>query len=173
MNEITDNSNNEENFDLTVEDERKRIRCNQDFLLTIMVSTLNSMAASKDNEMVMSQSITVVLNGAIISGLLISGFEYGNIFVEKMKQAWRNANITGGKFTSFSEDDISNMVSSYEKMFQEIYKKDRSEEDKERKPPTFFHMKDVIIKYSNGTASELSIFRGKIKDVNGFSSESV
>lgn len=167
---MEENNNNNELLDLVVDDELARISCNQDFLFTLMVEELNSMSASKDREVLISKSMTIVLSGNVLSGFLISGVEYGRIFIENLKEGYRNANIIGGIFKKFTEEDINVMVSSYEKIFKENYKKEDGEEDNSN--TTYFHMKDVIITYPDGTFSKFKMFRGKIRDVNGFTMES-
>jgi hypothetical protein len=163
---MTENTK-EVQLDPIIDDEQKRIQCNQDFLFTIMVSELNRLAAPIDNEIIMSKSVTVFLNGAVISGLLVSGVEYGRIFVKKLKDGYSNANIIGN-FSAFSQEHIETMVSPYEKMFEQFYKGERPEDSK----TTFFHMKDITIKHPDGSFSKFDMFRGKIQDVNGFTNES-
>lgn len=168
---MTENNDSEDKYFASIaDDESQRIICNQDFLLTSMIADLNGLAAPKDNEVLVSKSVTIILNGAIVSGLLISGLEYGRIFVENLKEGYRNANIIGGNFSKFSEEDINVMVSSYEKLFEDMYKK-KYDQEKNKINTTFFHMKDVVLKFPDGTFSRFSMFRGKIKDVNGFTTE--
>lgn len=167
---MEENTNNEELLVMIAEDEIQRISCNQDFLFTIIVKELNGMAAPEDKETLISKSVVVVLGGAILSGLLISGTEYGRIFINTLKDGYRNANIIGGSFSKFSEEDINVMVSSYEEFFNDVYKKNDGKKLNDFNT-TYFHMKDVVIKYPDGSLSKLKMFRGKIKDVNGFTME--
>jgi hypothetical protein len=128
-----------------------------DWYLQSLVSIVNS-ASTEGTEIEIS--LTLVVGGSLVSGMLISGKKYFDIFADEFSAAWP------GEKSSIRESFASN---------GKIYEKDDESEGKSKPLPQFIHMRNARV-YNGGSPfpqKQGVLWRGKINAVSGFNLGSV
>lgn len=122
-----------------------------DWFLQNLVSTANSSG--------MEVGLTLTVGGSIVSGRMISGKKYFDLFADAMASGWPG--------------DSSDLIRDTYKKFGETYYAPPTEADDEKwSPPQYIHLQDAFV-FSPGGAQLPSssgiLWRGKISAVAGFS----
>jgi hypothetical protein len=125
-----------------------------DWYLQWLVSTVNTSS--------MEFGVTLFVEGAIISGVLVSGKKYFETFAKEFSGAYPG------------DDDSKEVIRKAFAGYAEIYAHENTEDERLRptSPPQYIHLVDVKC-FSPGGGSLPSnrglLWRGKINAVSGFS----
>jgi hypothetical protein len=121
----------------------------QDFFLETLVELVNDGG--------LSFSITLVVGGFLISGMLIPGDEYYETIGREFGQAAAKGD----------EGTAKKIQESFSSLGQH-YKDDRENPDAERQSPSYIHLKDCKLGSVSSQSNFGSIWRGRISEVSGF-----
>lgn len=109
----------------------------------------------------MEIAVTLNVNGAVISGLLIGASAYYEGITESFKS------LHDGTMSKIISKKFNNLKEAYYKQKQE-----ETEKEDEEHSPTFIHLKNAIYLNSEGQASSSihnTWWRGRISSLDGFS----
>lgn len=147
-----------QNFDEDIDRSDAIKRFNYDSNFEELIWNLNFLAATEEN--FMSIGLTIIVDGVVLSGDLISSLEYYKI------QANANKYDSDENFDISEERNAKRFRENKEYILEKINNKETFYVD-------YFHMKDSVI-LSGATCSDKGfLWRGKISDVSAFSFQKV
>jgi hypothetical protein len=118
-----------------------------DWFLQILVSLANHGS--------LEMSITLVLGGSVVSGTLISGKKYFDMFSSSFSAAWPGED----------KEEIRQSFAKYGTIF------DQEDEQEQMPQPQYIHLADARFPSPNGNMPTNSgvLWRGRINAISGFS----
>lgn len=113
------------------------------------------------NRAPIEMGISLVANGALVSGTLISGKQYFETFAREISQAWPG------------DDEAKESIRSAFASNAEMYEADTEEENLPL--PQYIHLKNATVRTPNGPipAQGGMLWRGKLNAISGFSLGSI